>query len=158
MKALAGPAMLLVVVGGFFLYRTLGADQTPSRQFAELEFAGADEAVTGSCYSLTTVLVANGIYGRAPRTWAPGESSNQWILTLESVEQGFNGPVHDFQKFTFEKLGEKVRLISVDVSKGRAPDLKHNIDMLLEAPNDRHSTPVDRCLHGGTGYHYDPKR
>jgi len=158
MKALAGPAMLLVMVGGFLLFRGCDDEQTPSREFADLEFAGADGDSTGSCYSLSTVLIANGIFGKMPRTWVSG-SKNVWTLELEDIQQGYNGPVHDFRKFTFQKLGGQVRMISVDVAKGRPVDLKSNIDNLLQAPNDRHSTPVDRCLtQGETGYHYTQRR
>ena len=159
MRALAGPAMLLVMVGGYFAYRAFSPETSPSREFAELEFAGADDASTGSCYSLSTVLVANGVFGRAPRTWTPGATKNQWTLSLENVTQGYNGPVHEFQKFTFEKFHDQVRLVSVEASKGRPQDLKGSIDMLLQDPNARHSTPVDRCMKSGaTGYRYEPKR
>ena len=69
MRALAGPAMLLVMVGGFAIYRGMAKDDAPSRDFLELEFAGADAGHTGSCYSLSTVLIANGVFGGAARTW-----------------------------------------------------------------------------------------
>ena len=37
MKALAGPAMLLVIVGGFTIYKATSKDAVPSRDFTELE-------------------------------------------------------------------------------------------------------------------------
>jgi hypothetical protein len=157
MKAIASVAMMLVVYGGFLWVRGTSSEKTPSREFAELELAGADADHTGSCYSLSTVLVANGIFGKAPRTWIPGSNQNLWTLSLESIQQGYAGPVHDYQKYTFEKMGEQVRLVSVDVAKGRPADLKSNIDDLLNSPNALGSTPVDRCLkEGGTGYLYQP--
>jgi hypothetical protein len=165
MKSLAGPAMLLFVVGGFTIYKAMSKDDSPSRKFAELELAANDEDHTGTCYSLSTVLIANGVFGNAARTWsapdAPDGKKNdrKWTLELENVVQGFNGPTREFQKFTFEQVGEQVRLVAVDASKGRSTELDWNIDQLIEAAHARQSTPVDRCLKdGGTGYRYPPKK
>ncbi|MEO8061899.1 MAG: hypothetical protein ABI821_04035 [Pseudomonadota bacterium] len=158
MRALAGPAMLLVMVGGFAIYRGMAKEEAPSHDFLELEFAGADADRTGSCYSLSTVLIANGVFGSTTRTWkAAGDDS--WTLDLETVSQSYNGPVHEFQNFTFEKSGKQVQLKSVEASAGRPTDVTRNIDMLLEAPNGRHSTPVERCAgSGAAGYHYNPRK
>jgi hypothetical protein len=158
MRALAGPAMLLVVVGGFLIHRSVSKEAAPSRDFVELEFAGTDAGHTGSCYSLSTVLIANGVFGGALRTWTRA-GENAWTLGLETVSQAYNGPVHEFQNFTFEKVGKQVRLKAVEASQGRPTDVQKNVDMLLEAPNARHSTPVDRCLESGAdGYRYQPRR
>ena len=158
MRALAGPAMLLVVIGGFALYRNLSKETAPSRNFVELEFAGADADHTGTCYSLSTVLIANGAFGRATRTWTAA-GKDTWTLNLERVEQAYNGPVHEFQTFTFEKAGTQVRLTNVDASPGFSTDVKQNIDKLLEAPNGMHSTPVDRCIDtNATGYRFERKK
>lgn len=158
MRALAGPAMLLVVVGGFAIYRGMAREDAPSRDFLELEFAGADAAQAGSCYSLSTVLIANGVFGGTVRTWkAAGDDA--WTLGLETVGQSYNGPVHDFQNFSFEKSGDLVRLTSVEASAGRPTDVTKNVDLLLEAPNARHSTPVERCtVSGAAGYRYKPRQ
>ena len=158
MKALAGPAMLLVIVGGLAIYRGSSKEEMPSRDFLELELAGADAERSGSCYSLNTVLIANGVFGGTTRTWkAAGE--DRWTLGVEAVSQSYNGPVHDFQNFTFEKSGKQVRLTAVDASKGRPTDVEKNIDLLLEAPNDRRSTPVKRCAESGaSGYRYRPRK
>lgn len=158
MRALAGPAMLLVVIGGFALYRSMAKETAPSRDFLELEFAGADADHTGSCYSLSTVLIANGAFGRATRTWTAA-GKDAWTLELERVEQAYNGPVHEFQKFTFEQAGKQVRLTSVDASKGFPTEVNQNIDKLLETPNGMHSTPVDRCLDASvTAYRFEPRK
>lgn len=158
MKALAGPAMLLVVFGGLAIYRGMSKEAAPSREFLELELAGADADHTGSCYALGTVVVANGVFGKASRTWtAAGDDA--WTLGVERVEQADNGPVHDFQNFTFEKTGAQVRLKSVEASKGRPTEVDKNIDQLLEAPNTLHSTPVERCQRSGAiGYQYEPRQ
>jgi len=161
MKALAGPAMLLVLVGGFAIHKWTSRNDSPSREFTDLELAAADAGHTGTCYALSTVLVANGVFGNATRTWsAPdSENENKWTLTVEQVQQGYNGPVHEFQKFTFERAGEQVRLTSVEASQGRPTEVAPNIDRLLEAPHGLNSTPVDRCLkQGGTGYKYPPSK
>jgi hypothetical protein len=158
MRALAGPAMLLVMVGGFAIYRGMAKEEAPARDFLELEFAGADPGHSGTCYSLSTVLIANGIFGGVTRTWKTADDDS-WTLSLESVSQSYNGPVHEFQNFTFEKSGKQVRLESVEASEGRPTDTAKNIDTLLEAPNTRHSTPVERCTgSGSTGYHYEPRK
>jgi hypothetical protein len=157
MKALAGPAMLLVIVLGFLASRGCADEKAPSHEFVELELAGADPDHTGTCYSLSTVLIANGVFGGALRTWvAPRKGA--WTLGVENVQQGYNGPVHQFQRLTFEKVGGQVRLVAVEASPGFPTDLKKNIDNLLESPNARRSTPVDRCLkNGGSGYLYSRK-
>jgi hypothetical protein len=150
--------MLLVIAGGFAIYRGMSKEDAPSRDFLELEFAGADAGQSGSCYSLGTVLIANGVFGGTTRTWkAAGDDT--WTLGLETVSQSYNGPVHEFQNFTFGKSGKQVRLESVEASKGRPTEIGKNIDLLLEAPNARHSTPVERCLESGaTGYAYKARK
>lgn len=151
MRALAGPAMLLVIVGGFLAVRYTSKDEGPSRAFTALEFAD-------SCYSLETVLVANRFLSGASRTWtAPREDA--WTLKLDDIIQGTGGPMRLFQKFTFEKYGDQVRLVAMEASEGLDTDVAHNVDALLSEPNDRHSTPVERCQRpGATGYHFVPKR
>ena len=158
MRALAGPAMLLVIVGGFAIFRMTSAEETPSREFTGLEFAGADEGHTGSCYSLSTVLIANRAYNDASRTWTKPRD-DAWTLMLDAVVQGNGGPVRWFQKFTFEKHDDQVRLVRVEASEDLNTGLKHNTDELLEAPQTLRSTPVDRCLApGATGYLFTPRR
>lgn len=158
MRALAGPAMMLVLAGGFLAYRLMGSEDAPSRDFTALEFAGADEDHTGSCYSLDTVLVASRIGSPAARTWtSPRE--DVWVLLVDDVVQGNGGPVRVFQKYTFEKDGNQVRLTSVDGSKGQSTDVDENIDELVGTALARGSTPIDRCLEpGATGYNFKPKR
>jgi hypothetical protein len=153
--------MLLIVVGGFTLYKAMSKDAAPSRDFMELELAADDEDHTGTCYSLSTVLVANGVFGDALRTWSAPDPDNEdkWTLEVENVVHGANGPVHQFQKFTFEKFGEQVRLVDVEASEDLPTDITENIDGMLEAPHHRKSTPADRCLKdGGIGYQYPPPK
>lgn len=144
MRALAGPALLLVVVGGFGLYRAMTKPSTPPHDFLDLEFAGADRLRTGSCYSLSTVLVATTAFLDVQRTWKLNDDDT-WTLTLESVQNGQDGPVHVFQSFTFEQHDERVHLKSVSATKGVNTDVEDNIDALLEGPHDRRSTPIARC-------------
>jgi hypothetical protein len=161
MRALAGPAMLLVIVGGFTIYKAVSEENAPSRDFAALELAANDEDHTGTCYALSTVLIANGVFGDTVRTWtAPDpDNENKWTLELEKVVHGNHGPIRVFQNFTFEKFGEQVRLVSVEASDGIPTELDRNVDGLITAAHDRKSTPVDRCLKdGGTGYRYPPKK
>jgi hypothetical protein len=151
MRALAGPAMLLVIVGGYLAVRYTTREEGPSRAFTELEFAD-------SCYSLSTVLIANRFLSGASRTWTTPRK-DAWTLKLDDIVQGNGGPVRMFQKFTFEKYGDQVRLVDMEASEGLDTTLPHNVDALLELPNERHSTPVDRCqAPGATGYHFVPKR
>ena len=80
-------------------------------------------------------------------------------LWLDDVIQRNGGPVRDFQKFTFEKDGDQVRLTSVEGSKWHPTDVAKNIDLLIDAPKARHSTPIDRCHEpGATGYTFKSKR
>ncbi len=149
--------MLLVMVGGFLIHRALSKEDAPARDFLQLELAGADAEHTGSCYALSTVLIANLPFSTATRTWTLRDDA--WTLTLEEVAQGQGGPVRVFQKFTFEKHDDRVRLVSVEASQGLPTEVGPNIDDLLRAPNARHSTPVDRCLDPGAAhYRFRPRR
>jgi len=158
MRPLAGPAMLLVMVGGYLIYHLASKEDAPPREFTDLEFAGADAGHTGSCYSFGTVLFAHRARNKAARTWtSPREDA--WMLTLEDVVQGYTGPQSIFQKFTFEKHGDQIRLVSVDASEKISTDLKANIDDLLEGPHDLDSTPVERCQQdGAAGYDFKPSK
>jgi hypothetical protein len=144
MRALAGPALLLVVVGSFGLYKVMAKPSAPPNDFLDLEFAGADSQRTGSCYSLSTVLVATTAFLDVQRTWKLNEDDT-WTLTLESLQYGQNGPAHVFQSFTFERHDDRVHLKSVSATKGVNTDVEDNIDALLEGPHDRRSTPIARC-------------
>jgi hypothetical protein len=158
MRALAGPAMMLVMTIGFVAYRMSSKEEAPSRDFLELEFAGADAEHTGSCYSLSTVLIANRFGGGEARTWTTTREE-EWTLLLDDVVQGNGGPVRDYQKFTFEKHGALVRLVAVETSPNRDSDLHRNIDELVDGPKALGSTPVDRCLDpSATGYRFVPRR
>jgi len=157
MRALAGPAMLLVMVGGFLVFRLTSKEDAPSRDFTALEFSGADADHTGTCYSLDTILIANR-QGDAVRTWT-SPRDDVWTLKIENVVGGYSGPVHIFQTYTFEKHDQQVRLTSVDASKGLPTEIAQNIDTLLEGPKAWRSTPIDRCLEpGATGYLFEPRR
>ena len=158
MRALAGPAMMLVLVGGFLVYRLVGSDDAPSKDFTALEFAGADDDHTGTCYSLDTVLFANRVGSSAVRTWT-SPRDDVWVLLADDVIQGNGGPVRDFQKYTFEKVGEQVRLTAVEASKGHGQTVDESIGELIGTVRVRGSTPIDRCLEpGAPGYNFKPQR
>jgi hypothetical protein len=157
MRALAGPAMMLVMVGGFLVFRLSSKGDTPSRDFTQLEFAGADAGHTGSCYSLDTILIANR-EGDAVRTWT-SPRDDVWVLKIDNVVGGSGGPVRIFQILTFEKHGEQVRLTAVESSSENSTDVAENIDGLIGGSKARRSTPIDRCLEpGATGYLFTPRR
>jgi hypothetical protein len=104
------------------------------------------------------VLIANRMTGGTARTWTKPRDG-AWSLMLDAVAQGNGGPVRIFQKFTFEKAGEQVQLVDVEAAEGMKTGIKENVDELLEMPNARHSTPVDRCLTpGAAGYQFVPRR
>lgn len=157
MRALAGPVMLLVVVGGIGLYRALATPEEPPRSFLDLELSGADPARTGSCYSLSTVLIANLAFSPALREWKAAHD-NAWTLSLEDIHQTAAGPLHVFQRFTFEQRAERVELVKVEATEGVNTDPGDTIDALLGPPNERGSTPVERCLGAdATGYLFKSK-
>jgi hypothetical protein len=154
-RAFAGPALLLTVAVGFLAYRAASTDDTPSRKFTDLELSLPGEE--GSCYSLSTTFIANGIFGKAPRTWKPA-GDDAWQLTVERVIQGYNGPAREFSSWTFEKHGQAVELVKVEASPGMPQDPAASLAELLKAPNTIHSTPVERCLApGATGYRFERK-
>jgi hypothetical protein len=153
--------MLLVMIGGFMAYKAMHRANSPSLKYTDLELAADDADHSGTCYSLSTVLVANGIFGNALRSWTAPDKDNKdkWTLVLENVVEGPRGPVREFQNFTFEKFGEQLRLMKVEASEGHPTEIGVNIDRLIEAPHARHSTPVDRCgKDGGIGYQFPPDR
>jgi hypothetical protein len=159
MRALAGPAMLLVVVGGFGLYRALSSPEGPPRDFLDRELAAPedDDDHTGTCFSLSTVIIANTMPGSAQISWTP-EGDDAWILSLEDVVRDSRGPVNVFQRFTFRQRDDLIHLEAVEASHGRETDVTRNLDALLAEPN-RRSTPVDRCLGSDAGgYHFRPRR
>jgi hypothetical protein len=152
--------MLLVVVGGFALWKATASKDAPSHEFMELELAAGGADSIGTCYSLNTVLIANGALNNTARTWtAPkGSRGAEWTLLLESVQQGYNGPTRDFRKFTFLRHGEQVQMVSVEASQGHPDAVGATIDDLLQAPHARRSTPVDRCRQpNADGYQFPPK-
>ncbi len=157
--------MLLVIVGGVALYRGMQKPEGPSRDFLALELAGADVDQTGSCYSMNTVLIANRAFSNATHEWTPagGEEKDgeidRWVLAVDDLVQGNHSPVHVFQRYTFERNDSQVRLVSVEASKGQSTEIKAHVDALLEAPNDIHSTPVERCADPAvSGYEFKRKK
>ena len=156
MRALAGPAMMLVVAGGIGLYRYTHAPTSPPRDFLNLEFAGNEDM--GSCYSLSTVIVANMIFNSSMLKWEP-DGKDTWVLRMDDVQESGRGPVHVYQHYTFRQEGDQAHLVFIDASEGQDTDVPANIDGLLQAPNERRSTPVDRCKEAGAeGYHFIRKR
>ena len=152
--------MLLMVFGGLAAYRLASSDDAPARTWTELELAADDAAHTGTCYSLSTVLIANGANRNVARTWSRADEDNDdtWTLTLEDVVQGNNGPVRVFQEFTFERHGQQLWLTAVDASEGISTRISQSIDRLLDGAHGMRSTPVDRCrAAGATGYLFPPK-
>jgi hypothetical protein len=161
MRALAGPAMLAVIVGGFALHRALSAPDAPSRSFLDREVAAPPNADpdedAGTCYALSTVIIANTMFSSATLDWKPAHE-NAWTLSIEEVVQDGRGPRREFQRLTFEAHGDLVRLVDVEASEGRESDLTTTLDALLAPANER-STPVDRCLEpGAVGYRFRPRR
>ena len=159
MRALAGPAMLLVIVGGFALYRGFAAPDGPPRDFLDRELAAPDndDDHAGTCFSLSTVIIANTLFNTAQISWEPA-GDDRWTLSLEDVVHDTRGPVNVFQRYTFQQRDELVHLVAVEASGKHETDVAFNIDALLAAPNER-STPVDRCLQSGArGYRFRPRR
>jgi len=124
MRALAGPVVALTIALGFLAYRFGSKDDAPPREFTELELSlpGAE----GSCYSLGTTLIANGIFGKTPRTWK--RDGDAWQLTVERVIQNFNGPAREFSTWTFEKHGKAVELVKVEASPSLPQDPTASLD------------------------------
>ena len=155
MKALAGPALAVTLALGYVALRGGTKDDAPPREFTDLELSLPGEQ--GSCYSLSTAFIANGIYGKTPRTWEKADHG-AWRLTVERVTQAFNGPTREFNTWTFEKHGNVVELVKVEASEGMPQTPAASLDDLLDAPNSIHSTPVARCLEpGATGYLFKRK-
>lgn len=155
MRAIAGPAVALTIALGLLAYHALSPRDAPERAFTELELSLPGRE--GSCFSLSTTLIANGIFGKTPRTWKQA-GDDSWQLTVESLAQGYAGPVREFSSWTFEKHGKEVELVGVEASPGRPQTPEASLTDLLAAPNARRSTPVDRCREpGASGYLYQRK-
>lgn len=159
MRALAGPAMLIVVVGGFALHRAFSEPEAPPRSFLDAELAAPqnEDGHEGTCYSLSTVIIASTMYRSWVISWKPA-GKNAWELSLDDVENGSSGPQTIYQKYTFEERDDLIHLTGMTASEGYDTDLVRNIDELVKEANSR-STPVDRCREpGATGYKFKPRR
>jgi hypothetical protein len=155
MRPLAGPAVMLTMVVGFIAYRAVSKEDGPRPEFTGLELSLPGEE--GSCYSLSTTFIANGVFGKTPRTWKK-VGDHGWQLRVERVIQGYNGPALEFTNWTFEKHGTGAELVRVEASKGLPQEPAASLADLLTAPNAMHSTPVDRCRQpGATGFLYKRK-
>jgi len=155
MRALAGPAVALTIAIGFLAYRATSSEAVPSRKFTDLELSVPGQE--GSCYSLGTVLVADRIFDNSTRSWKK-IGDDEWQLTKERVIQGYGGPSREFSTLTFEKRGKAVELTAVQASPGQPQDPESTLEQLLSEPNDRHSTPVERCNEpGASGYLFKRK-
>lgn len=147
--------MLLLVVLAFTGYRMTHRPDAPSRDFMDLELSLPGEE--GSCYSLSTTLIANRLFGATSRTWQRA-GDDAWRLTVERVIQGYGGPTREYSTWTFERHGKAVELTKVDASKDMPQEPAASLDALLDAPNSIHSTPVDRCREpGAAGYRFKRK-
>jgi hypothetical protein len=155
MRALAGPAVALTIAIGLLVVRAHSKNDAPPREFTELEASLAGE--DGSCYSLSTILIANRLFGSTLRTWKK-VGDDAWEITLEAVVAGRGGPTRQYWSGTFEKRGSTAVLVKVESSPGNSPDPVSSLDGLLVEPNGMHSTPVARCTGAGaTGYHFTRK-
>jgi hypothetical protein len=149
-RALTGPAVMLTMVVGFTAYRVMSKEDAPSREFTGLELSLPGGP--GSCYSLSTTFIANGVFGKTARTWKKA-GDEAWSLTVERVVEGRGGPTREFTTWTFERHGKAVELVRVEASPGLPQDPGASLTELLHAPNSMRSTPVERCLEpGATGY------
>ena len=62
--------MLLVIVGGFLIFRLSSDEEAPSREFTELEFAGADDDHTGTLlFAQHGARRQSPVFSNAARTW-----------------------------------------------------------------------------------------
>ncbi len=153
MRFIPGAVVGLVMAVAFLAYRSFGpSEPVPDRAFLELELAAADEAATGTCFSLNTVLIANTVgYSKAVISWHRVDADT-WTRRSEEMVQGPRGPSHVWRSHTFQRENDRILLIAHDSAPGPVGTLKVAVDALLEAPRDRQSTRIDRCLNGGTGY------
>ena len=155
MRALAGPAMLAVIVGGFFITKQCSAEKIPPRDFTALEFTGVDES--------GTMLFAE----YDPRRQSPHERIDEHVGIAArrnvAAEARIGGAgiwrppapvphvdVRAVRRARASRLGRRV--------EEPANTIQSNIDDLLDAPTSLRSTPVDRCgKNGGAGYRYKPR-
>jgi hypothetical protein len=153
MRFVPGMVVGLVFALAFVLYRTFGdTEAAPPRDFLELELAAADDQHTGTCYSLSTVLIANTVgYSNATISWHRVDRDT-WTRRNEELLQSYAGPTVQWQSFTFKRENEQIVPIAHDAAPDPVPPLDVAIDRLLEAPIARRSTRIDRCLKGEVGY------
>jgi hypothetical protein len=157
MRFVPGTVLASVIVLAFLAYRLFGAtDTAPPRDFLELELLAADNEHTGTCYSLSTVLIANTIgYSNATVSWHR-VVPDTWTRRSEEMVQSTRGPTHVWQSITFRRENERILPVAHDSAPDPGPTLVDAIDQLLHAPIERGSTRVQRCLAGGASY--TPKR
>jgi hypothetical protein len=150
------PGLVVALIIGFGIVWSRGCGQTedsPSREFTDLELVAADHQSTGTCYSLSTVLIATSFWQQRPViTWTRVNDT-----TWKHRAEGFADPQSGGQgtwwiDYTFEQRDQSVVITDYASSDSREYTPTQVIDALLEAPIDMKSTKVDRCLNGGSGY------
>jgi hypothetical protein len=157
MRFIPGTVLAIVTALAFLAFRLFGSNETtPPRDLLELELTAADREHTGTCYSLSTVLIANTVgYSNATVSWHQVDSDT-WTRRSEEMVQSTRGPTHIWQSITFQREQARIAPIAHDSAPEPVPPLGMAIDRLLQAPIERGSTRIQRCLDGGTGY--QPRR
>jgi hypothetical protein len=153
-KFLPGLVVAVLMVLAIVWSRSCGqTEDAPPREFTELELDAADAEATGTCYSLSTVLIANTYSGPRPViTWTK-VSDSVWKRRGEGLNDANSGVQGAWWiEHTFERRDDRVILTDYESSDAREYTAQQVIDALLEAPIERRSTKVDRCINGGTGY------
>lgn len=153
MKFVAGPAAIIVIVGGMAIYRWMQDDPPkPPPQFLDAELVATDEDETPTCFSLGVVLTANFAlrHDLLPRWTAV--SADKWRFQLDEIGGTGAEGAHAWFSYTFEKYGDQIFLDSVANSREDDPSVEAAMNELLRAPTEFKSTPVERCAKGGTGY------
>jgi hypothetical protein len=154
MKFLPGLVVAVLIVFAIVWSRSCGqTEDAPPREFTELELGAADAEATGTCYSLSTVLIANVYSGPRPVITWTRVSDTVWKRRYEGVHDANSGLQGAWWiEHTFEQRDPKVVLTGYESSDAREYTSQQVLDSLLEAPIERRSTQVDRCINGGTGY------
>jgi hypothetical protein len=109
----------------------------PPPAFAALEITTAGATTTPTCYSLNSLLVANGLAGDAPRVWTE-RVKDEWTLRV--------GRKSTWRTYRFVRENDMVLPMQV-VSSDDLPQIsmEHVMDQWVKLAKEKNAPRVGRC-------------
>jgi hypothetical protein len=131
--------LLLALAAAIAIYYFVFARRlsNPPPAFAALEITTAGATTTPTCYSLNSLLAANGLSGDAPRVWTE-RVKDEWTLRV--------GRRNTWRTYTFRRENDLVVPMMV-VSSDDLPQISMErvMDQWLKLAKEKNAMRVSRC-------------